>query len=968
MKYPVLLVALFLSFFLSAQNPTRWYVRASATGAGTGLSWTDAFPLLQSALQVAGPGDTVWVAEGTYKPTATTDRNASFKPSVQVCLFGGFAGTETSAGQRNEATHPTVLTGDIGVLGDSTDNSYHVLYIQNGEGVEIDGFIIQSGYADDNSTGNGGDGGGILMNPNAAHSPIIRRCILERNYAKRNGGGITLHANSVGQQPIVSQCTFRFNTGGYGGGLYVLAHQRFIVQDCKFENNQVGGSAAGLLIETDFEQIDTIYLRRISFKENTAEEYGGGMYLDMNSENKGDVNLDLEDCKWEKNTALDGGILYANFLFNNLAVNFQRCQFSENQSDNYPIDLGYLGAQKTSSLLISECIFSKNQSASSLIYTEGWDSVTVLKSTFQNNICGIAFLNAHQILFQESIFSSNASSEMLAYGAFDQVACNNCVFDNNNIQLGYLFSYYFDGNIAVNNCLFYKNHFIYPNTLSVNATPTTIANSIFYGGNDYRYFTETDLHATTLTHCSFDSLTCGALAPGVTCGPGLLIGVDPMFKDTAGGDFRLQPCSPLRNAGLNTAVSDLPTDIDGLPRIQDGTVDIGPSEHPAVAWAAVPSSIKPTCSSTGVAVFPSQPQNACLPLHYAWAGGSGAGATVTGLPVGPYLITLTDGVGNTHVSEVTVPPGTPPTLTAESLPLICGSVLGGQAAAQVSGGTAPYLFHWHNDLSDSLISHLTAGNYRLTVTDAAGCTATTSVHVEREGQLSLQYLESPITCSGSADGSVSVLPLNGLGPYAYGWTGSSLNTATLNQLGPGNYIVTVADSYGCVASHLFSLSDPAPLDIKTTILPATDAQHADGSVVVYQIGGGAPPYQYAWSNGSATEVAEGLLPGAYTLTLTDALGCARVDTFTITYTVGTKEPLGAALRLWPNPADSEARLYLEAGAELRVFSAEGKLMFSGKVENQGEYGLAVSDWPAGIYSVQVLRSGSPPGRAVFLVR
>src|SRR5262249_55988200 len=125
---------------------TTWYVNGSdTTGSNTGTSWANAFTSLQSALTNASvhPGDQILGARGTYTPTSGTGRTASFVLDAGVAVYGGFAGTETALSQRNVATNVTTLSGDIGTVGDSSDNSYHVVTSSKLDKTAIlDGFTI----------------------------------------------------------------------------------------------------------------------------------------------------------------------------------------------------------------------------------------------------------------------------------------------------------------------------------------------------------------------------------------------------------------------------------------------------------------------------------------------------------------------------------------------------------------------------------------------------------------------------------------------------------------------------------------------------------------------------------------------------------------------------------------------------------------------------------------------------------
>ena len=100
------------------------YVHQGASGNGT--SWSDATGDLATALNHASAGMQVWVAFGTYKPTAGNDRNASFNVKSGVSLIGNFNGTETSIEQRQNAASATILSGEIGLPGQA-DNTYNVI-------------------------------------------------------------------------------------------------------------------------------------------------------------------------------------------------------------------------------------------------------------------------------------------------------------------------------------------------------------------------------------------------------------------------------------------------------------------------------------------------------------------------------------------------------------------------------------------------------------------------------------------------------------------------------------------------------------------------------------------------------------------------------------------------------------------------------------------------------------------------
>ncbi len=192
------------------------YVDAAAAGTGDGSSWANAYTDLQSALAAATTDTEVWIVGGTYLPTSGSDRSQTFQLNSGVEMYGGFAGNETFRHNRDWRQMPTILSGDIGVAGVATDNSYHVV---TGNGTDatavLDGVIITGGYA--NSSGNDDKGGGLHI---AGGSPTVMNVAIIDNYASNHGGGMVVQ--SVGSTPLLVNCLFSGNSTNFNGAIASL--------------------------------------------------------------------------------------------------------------------------------------------------------------------------------------------------------------------------------------------------------------------------------------------------------------------------------------------------------------------------------------------------------------------------------------------------------------------------------------------------------------------------------------------------------------------------------------------------------------------------------------------------------------------------------------------------------------------------------------------------------------------------
>lgn len=222
------------------------YVLPAATGSGNGNSWTNAFTNLQTALSFARQCPQVreiWVAKGTYKPAITTNnRDSAFAMVNNVSIYGGFAGTETQLSQRNWRLNPTILSGDIGVQGNRSDNAHNVIS-NNNNGLNttaiLDGFIIRDGQA--NKAEYARARGGGMFNLNS--SPMVRNCIFFGNFSAEYGGAVFNQGASA--TPTFVNCVFSGNQAQFGGGIYNESAQTQVI-NCTFSSNQISGNGGGM--------------------------------------------------------------------------------------------------------------------------------------------------------------------------------------------------------------------------------------------------------------------------------------------------------------------------------------------------------------------------------------------------------------------------------------------------------------------------------------------------------------------------------------------------------------------------------------------------------------------------------------------------------------------------------------------------------------------------------------------------
>lgn len=386
-------------------------------------------------------------------------------------------------------------------------------------GAVLSGFTLTNGYC-------GTDGGGIWC---AGSSAMATNCIMADNYGNYGGGdyGGTLN-----------NCTLSGNDAGQGGGVYGAT-----VIHCTITGNSAnngGGSYGGVLTNC-------------MMAGNSAQGNGGGA-----------LGGTLNNCTLTNNSAGSGGAAYSGILNN--------CALTRNEA-------GYGGG--VFGCLLNDCLLTSNTASS---YGGGADNCTLNTCTLSGNTAPAGGGASYGTLTGCTLMHNTSGQ---GGGAFD-VTLNNCVLTGNNAGQG---GGAFSG--ALNNCALTGNLASFGGGayIAVLNNCTIAGNSTDAGGEgggvcgDWQTGAYSYLYNCIIYYNGPDNynyLTCVLNYCCTTPVPSYFgannISGDPLFVDPSGSNLQLLSDSPCIDAGDNAYAAGS-TDIDGLPRIVDGTVDIGAYEY-----------------------------------------------------------------------------------------------------------------------------------------------------------------------------------------------------------------------------------------------------------------------------------------------------------------------------------------------------------------------------------------------------
>ncbi len=300
--------------------------------------------------------------------------------------------------------------------------------------------------------------------------------------------------------------------------------------------------------------------------------------------------------------------------------------------------------------------------------------------------------------------------------------------------------------------------------------------------------------------------------------------------------------------------------------------------EPDALVLSVPNTVDASCNISCDGEATAVVSGGTLGYGYVWSSGS-TSVTASNLCAGLNTVTITDDNGCIIQSSVMIDTNFTLSATVAATDATCGDC-NGEATITPAGGSGSYNVIWSNGTNGLTASSLCSGLYPFEVADATtGCSVQMDATINDIGGPTGETINiTDVTCNGGSDGSAEVIPTGGTTPYNYNWVGISNSTNILTNVMAGNYTLQVTDDNGCTRNVPVDITEPTSPDIQYI---ATDGScgNADGSISII-VTGSNDPYTYLWTAGpsavgSVNDAETGLLPGVYTIEITDASGCTE---------------------------------------------------------------------------------------------
>lgn len=255
----------------------------------------------------------------------------------------------------------------------------------------------------------------------------------------------------------------------------------------------------------------------------------------------------------------------------------------------------------------------------------------------------------------------------------------------------------------------------------------------------------------------------------------------------------------------------------------------------------------------------------------------------TNLCAGIYTLTIGHGPSCAQSFTINIQQPNPLIPSVNSTSITCFNSCDGTLAGSAAGGTPGYTFVWTTPtgtVAGGALGSQCAGNYTFNVSDANGCTASSTATLVQPSDVTITINPTNPTCFGGCNGVLSATVTGGTPGYTLTWSNGPTGNPNTG-LCAGNYTLTVTDSKGCTKTATAAIISPTSLTLTQVTASTSCAGGSDGSATITATGGAG---SYSFQVGAITNttgVFSGLSAGSYICNVTDANGCSQSINFNI---------------------------------------------------------------------------------------
>lgn len=285
-----------------------------------------------------------------------------------------------------------------------------------------------------------------------------------------------------------------------------------------------------------------------------------------------------------------------------------------------------------------------------------------------------------------------------------------------------------------------------------------------------------------------------------------------------------------------------------------------------------------------------------LPTGWVSFTGTSPGLVFPNLTAGLYDLYLADGnpLNNCFsvVSGITIGQGGLATISCTNTNVTCPGGSNGTITTSPASSFTSYTLFDNLALpvqsnNTGVFNNLSAGYYSVWGVTGVCTTNLVGVTITEPTTISLSGTTTSPTCYNGTGGAINIGASGGTGAFSYILqypSGLQVSNMTGNflSLSPGTYTVYAEDSLGCQGGlTAFVVTNPSQITATYAVTQPIQGSSTTGSITLQSITGGAGGYTYLWSTGDTVASLTDLVPGTYTVTITDDNSCSVTQSFTI---------------------------------------------------------------------------------------